>query len=635
MKKRLMIFTFLFLSGLTLLAQNVNVTFKVDMSYQVVKGVFDPGSEVVTCAGTFNNWLSEPPLNTEKIMADDDGDLIYELTIAMPAEQYYEYKFNIGLDWLGKDEFPGGGANRVFLIESEDLVLKVVSFNDEGTARRQPASVTFSVGMHMPLTQNTINQSTPVWVAGNFTDWGTSPFALEDPDGDSTYTGTFTEDFAGAPILGGDTLVFKFAWGEISNLNLEPDPDRLVYATDGDNIIFDYWDRNDPNVQIADGYINFNVNMSVMGEVGLYKAANDMIQVRGSFNGWNGGEISRSHLNQNFLDPDDWFLNVSFDQYLVNENQFYKYFVKLPGADPRLEKWPDNWERPFSSGGGNREVVFLGLESQETETVYFDDVHPDYVIPEGETVSITFSVDMNPAADPKQQVPTFKPAEDTVWWISEQPPFVYLMGWEDTDQMKELMLEDPDGDMIYTTTLDVMGPAWNGFEYRYGFSTPAGAYAQETADLGFFAYRVRYIPQSAPRTFQQPYSAPLDTWTPEENKQDQWEEGPEGLTSVSEVGKIGQTFTLEQNYPNPFNPATIIQFNIPQDNVVTLKVYNIIGEEVAELLNREIKAGSYQVSFKCRIMEQRSLFLLYSGRKFYGHKKNDTSQIGSIDKADK
>jgi len=58
-----------------------------------------------------------------------------------------------------------------------------------------------------------------------------------------------------------------------------------------------------------------------------------------------------------------------------------------------------------------------------------------------------------------------------------------------------------------------------------------------------------------------------------------------------------QTFGLEQNYPNPFNPTTKITFNLPEQDFVTLKVYNMIGEEVAQLVNEMKEAGSYEVNF--------------------------------------
>ncbi len=56
-------------------------------------------------------------------------------------------------------------------------------------------------------------------------------------------------------------------------------------------------------------------------------------------------------------------------------------------------------------------------------------------------------------------------------------------------------------------------------------------------------------------------------------------------------------FVLYQNYPNPFNPNTTIRYQIPQDGFVTLKIYDILGSEVAALVNEEKPAGSYEVEF--------------------------------------
>lgn len=56
-------------------------------------------------------------------------------------------------------------------------------------------------------------------------------------------------------------------------------------------------------------------------------------------------------------------------------------------------------------------------------------------------------------------------------------------------------------------------------------------------------------------------------------------------------------YTLSQNYPNPFNPSTKIDFNLPEAGMVSLKVYDILGNEVATLVNREMNIGSYSVDF--------------------------------------
>ena len=60
---------------------------------------------------------------------------------------------------------------------------------------------------------------------------------------------------------------------------------------------------------------------------------------------------------------------------------------------------------------------------------------------------------------------------------------------------------------------------------------------------------------------------------------------------------IPERFILSQNYPNPFNPSTTINFSIPNSEFITLKVYDVLGKEVATLVNEEKATGSYEVNF--------------------------------------
>ena len=71
------------------------------------------------------------------------------------------------------------------------------------------------------------------------------------------------------------------------------------------------------------------------------------------------------------------------------------------------------------------------------------------------------------------------------------------------------------------------------------------------------------------------------------------------LTDVNEKIKnnLTNSFYLFQNYPNPFNPITTIRYEIPKQSKVELVVYNILGDEVAVLINGEKVPGSYDVKF--------------------------------------
>ena len=65
-------------------------------------------------------------------------------------------------------------------------------------------------------------------------------------------------------------------------------------------------------------------------------------------------------------------------------------------------------------------------------------------------------------------------------------------------------------------------------------------------------------------------------------------------TDTKETEGLPETFELNQNYPNPFNPSTTISFNLPEQSDVTLKIYNLLGEEVATLISKTLTAGSYR-----------------------------------------
>ena len=78
-----------------------------------------------------------------------------------------------------------------------------------------------------------------------------------------------------------------------------------------------------------------------------------------------------------------------------------------------------------------------------------------------------------------------------------------------------------------------------------------------------------------------------------------------GVVDVKEIaGKtIPTTFDLLQNYPNPFNPSTKIEYLIPEESFVELKVYNLIGQEIAVLVNQYQKAGTYRADFNATGMQ--------------------------------
>ena len=91
---------------------------------------------------------------------------------------------------------------------------------------------------------------------------------------------------------------------------------------------------------------------------------------------------------------------------------------------------------------------------------------------------------------------------------------------------------------------------------------------------------------------------------------------PTGINLIS--GEVPEDYQLSQNYPNPFNPLTNIKFSIPTQGLVTLKVFNSLGKEVATLVNEVTNTGTYVVDFDAGN--------LASGVYFYRLQSNDFSE---------
>ena len=94
-----------------------------------------------------------------------------------------------------------------------------------------------------------------------------------------------------------------------------------------------------------------------------------------------------------------------------------------------------------------------------------------------------------------------------------------------------------------------------------------------------------------------------------------------GATDVDllEDGLIPKQFELQQNYPNPFNPSTNIEYSIPSESFVELKVFDVLGNEVASLVNEQQQAGVYRADFTANNLS--------SGMYFARITANDFSQV--------
>lgn len=102
-------------------------------------------------------------------------------------------------------------------------------------------------------------------------------------------------------------------------------------------------------------------------------------------------------------------------------------------------------------------------------------------------------------------------------------------------------------------------------------------------------------------------------------------------SSVSKIYNLKvispKSFEVQQNYPNPFNPSTIIRYSIPQDAFVSIKVFNVLGEQVSELINKEIKTGIHEVTFNADNLSSGFYFYVVEARGADGEKYFDSKKM--------
>jgi hypothetical protein len=92
-------------------------------------------------------------------------------------------------------------------------------------------------------------------------------------------------------------------------------------------------------------------------------------------------------------------------------------------------------------------------------------------------------------------------------------------------------------------------------------------------------------------------------------------------TGVQGTVVIPKDFVLFQNYPNPFNPTTVIHYYLPVASHAVVKVYDVLGREVATLVNEQKSAGSYQVTFDAHLLTSGVYFYSLQAGSFAETKK--------------
>lgn len=476
-------------------------------------------------------------------------------------------------------------------------------------------------------------------IIGNPADWSSAGFYLTQETKPDYVTPNSPDVFySGALKLHRDSVTagseFRFQYvpemGDV--VGWEDGGDRPVVIPANDTTFqYAFHSRQAPSTEtLYTSNIEFRVNTQMLEALGLFSSQLDEVQFRGGPNGWGGAAMDFDSESRDF--------NYLLNNWVHAEGATigYKYYISYdesrqdvnsPNYIQAVEADVDfGYEEPANSGGSDR-VYTLGTEqAQSTGVTSFNDISLASVIQQD--MSVTFEIDMNPALTASTP---FNPATDSVYLRIESKVLAFTQkklengyDWihggamfenaQSSEEIEFLRFKPVDGETnVYSLTLDLKAPFVNDFGYIIGFGS-AFSDAGLTYNGGGFGPGRRYYQFIQPLSVEDgginpllgqvynvtwPESATLDrvSWKQEELP---FETQPNYavLADVTEpVNSLPTSFKLEQNYPNPFNPTTNIAFNIPTASQVTLEVYNMLGQRVATLLNRQLSAGSHMVPF--------------------------------------
>ena len=461
--------------------------------------------------------------------------------------------------------------------------------------------------------------TTPVLLAGTMNGWSTTATPMTKNANDSVYTVLVDS------LPSGSIQAFKYIFGNPATWESPVNPplvggNRVYMVPQQDSSVFSaFWNDVNPNIQLGTAAVNFKLDMSVMVRSGIFNTTNDSVLLSGSFNSWT---TTSDFLNQNAANDSAYFLTHTFTQEPIGTLEPYKYVVKKHST--AIDSvWIDGYERPVHWGGNNRVELFTGSAKDTTD--YYDGIHPDWLIPNGTHLQVTFNLDMTNAMDGTKQAVPFNPATDTVYWSSGEPAFAATQHWyrPSGGHIKKVPLHRVGTSNIYSCTFTVTEPSFNAFEFNYEWQKADLSWTSEPAGLGInFAYRVRYAGQDVANHFpQNPWVFQTDTWTNTDVKKDQETDPYTSLTGVKAENFNPVSYSLSQNYPNPFNPSTTIKFTIQKAGLVTLKIFNLLGQEVATLVNEQLKTGSYSYNFNASRLSSGVYFYSINAGNFISTKK--------------
>ncbi len=575
----------------------ISVTFQVDMSVKMQEGLFDPGTEAVTVRGSFNDWGNST--NNPDTLTDGDNDSVYTKSISMASTQTIGYKF-----WASVLDYEAG-SDRSATLSEQDTTLPTVFFSNDNIVGppgfiANPTSLSFgSVDVGDPVmdsivvTNDGIIQTEIVALSlvgsGDFSFAPSAPISIP-PSGNATFYITFAPTSAGAhaanliftsnapssedtiPLSGtGEAVGPSPKFLTISPETLiakDPVKGKLLKAVKrakaGKPITMPNW-ANLIDETIAQG--GFQPGASESDSAGGLLIGVSFMERK------NPGDPAKPNWKpiKDSAAVHGWVR--------VGKWNFKKSVGASPTAIPKtLENKtithmndPNNVPRGFDStaypGAPKRKLFVKEVKKLDPKKT------PNALFAELVTLKVniaTSQLGKTPAGfgDLIFDVDTSAFDEMSVMAISEK-----------ADSMMTYWSGHSNGDFAdlfnatYAINRAFIG-ALDTFSFIAGDSAfPLGKLVLkgqvELSSVPYLKEPVPFVPTTIAATTYEVESL-------EDDFED--EEFEEGVPVAAK---------LYQNYPNPFNPTTNIAFRLLETSSVTIKIYNMLGQEVATLLNGE------------------------------------------------
>ncbi|MBC8479425.1 MAG: T9SS type A sorting domain-containing protein [FCB group bacterium] len=448
---------------------------------------FIPEENTIVVRGTFNGW------GGNDWVVEYQGNELWTLTSPEPiAVGNHAFKF-VHLAIAG-DEWEGI-SDRPFTVSGDGLPidLPLAFWNTD-----MPPVVTTD-GLDVFLRVCTLGipgyAGETMYVAGTFTDWGTNPIELIDQFGDQTFW--YTNVVIPEPERVG--IMYKFWWDWEGWENIS---DRSAEITEDTIMDFVYYNDIPPlDIDPVTKTVVFSVDMTEwLDEPGasgmpIFSLARlDEIQVRGGFNGWNATPPEEAVM-VNQPGTNIFTLPVTIVNY-PDQVIEYKYFINhseqsilfLEGIYGPFYNVDQGWEDSPQFGGGNRTFTLGAIEDGEILQLplagYYD-LPSGAVVPEGQSVTQTFTVDMS-------GVDEFDPAYSVVLILKDKwTNYVQSFGYGNGDGSR-WVAEDIGGG-LYQATVTLQGPApWHQI-YTWEYVDLDQTNVQEGGGFAFGRFRARYM----------------------------------------------------------------------------------------------------------------------------------------------